>query len=388
MNIRETLASRERVNRTLRREPVDRLPIDLGSHPSTGISAFAYWELKQKLGLTETPVEVWDLPQMLARVEIPVLERFHCDLICLSARPDKFRDWTPRGNYRFLIPAAAEARRNADGDWFFEQPDTPPMRMPDGGYFFDGGWLSNWETCSFEESLRRTTMEAEILYKETPYALNYTGYASGGPQVGGFFGGLEQAIALLTDPVNVFQAIEAWSDDAIRNFDIINKNMGQYLSLISLNSDLGMQNAPYLRPEWFEEFYFNATRRFCDHVHQNSDIKIFLHSCGSIRPLIALLIEAGIDVLNPVQISAVNMDPSELKNEFGDRLIFWGGGCDTQNVLGNATPEEVAENVRTLIAVFKPHGGFVFNQVHNILGNVPAENIISMLDTAYNESFY
>ena len=113
-----------------------------------------------------------------------------------------------------------------------------------------------------------------------------------------------------------------------------------------------------------------------------------MHNCGSIKPFIPLLIEAGVDVLNPVQISAGNMDPAQLKAEFGERIVFWGGGCDTQNVLPTASPAEVAENVRKLARIFKPGGGFVFNQVHNIMGDVPPENIVAMLDTAYAESFY
>ena len=130
-----------------------------------------------------------------------------------------------------------------------------------------------------------------------------------------------------------------------------------------------------------------AYRRFCEFLHANSDIKVFLHNCGSIKPLIPMLIEAGIDVLNPVQISAVNMDPQELKDDFGDKMCFWGGGCDTQSVLGVCTPEDVKDNVRKLMRTFKKDSGFVFNQVHNIMGNVPAENIVAMLDTAYAESF-
>ena len=129
-------------------------------------------------------------------------------------------------------------------------------------------------------------------------------------------------------------------------------------------------------------------KRFCDFVHANSDIKVFLHNCGSIKAVIPMLIEAGIDALNPVQISAANMDPQELKDEFGDDICFWGGGCNTQQVLGVGTLKSVADNVRYLMGIFKKNGGFVFNQVHNIMGDVPPQNIVVMLDTAYEASFY
>jgi uroporphyrinogen decarboxylase len=129
-------------------------------------------------------------------------------------------------------------------------------------------------------------------------------------------------------------------------------------------------------------------KRLCKFIHENSDCKILLHSCGSIKSLIPIFIESGIDILNPVQISAQNMKPSELNDEFGEKMAFWGGGCNTQEVLWQATPAGVAENVKELTKVFKPGSGFVFNQVHNVMGDVPPENIVAMLDTAYAESAY
>ena len=162
---------------------------------------------------------------------------------------------------------------------------------------------------------------------------------------------------------------------------------GQYIQLVTMSDDMGTQNGPMCNPQYIKEFCMPYYKRFCDFVHANSDIKVFLHNCGSIKELIPLLIDAGIDVLNPVQISADNMDPQELKDEFGDQICFWGGGCNTQRVLGTGTPESVASNVRQLVRIFKKNSGFVFSQVHNIMGNVPPENIVAMLDTAYEESF-
>ncbi|HBQ63829.1 MAG TPA: hypothetical protein DD727_02670 [Clostridiales bacterium] len=164
--------------------------------------------------------------------------------------------------------------------------------------------------------------------------------------------------------------------------------MGGFIQGICVNSDLGSQRGPFCRPSLWEELCAPYLKEFCSFVHRNSDFKIFHHCCGSIRPFIPSLIDCGIDMLNPVQISADNMDPAELKRDFGSGITFWGGGCDTQRVLSTGTPEEVAANVRELTRIFKPGGGFVFNQVHNIMGNVPPENIITMLDTAYEESFY
>ena len=164
--------------------------------------------------------------------------------------------------------------------------------------------------------------------------------------------------------------------------------MGEYIQGICLNSDLGSQAAPFCRPSVYAELCAPYVKRLCTFIHENSDCKVFLHCCGSIKPMIPILIDAGVDILNPVQISAQNMEPRQLKQEFGDKLTFWGGGCNTQEALWRGTPAQVAANVRELVSVFKPGSGFVFNQVHNIMGNVPPQNIVAMLDTAYAESFY
>jgi uroporphyrinogen decarboxylase len=162
---------------------------------------------------------------------------------------------------------------------------------------------------------------------------------------------------------------------------------GQYIQIVSLGDDMGSQNGPMCSPRYVAEFCMPYYKQFCDFVHTHSDIKVFLHNCGSIRPLIPMLIEAGVDILNPIQISADNMDLQELKDEFGGRICFWGGGCDTQNVLGRGTPTDVADHVRRQVSILKQNGGSVFNQVHNIMGDVPPQNIVAMLDAAYEVAF-
>jgi uroporphyrinogen decarboxylase len=159
--------------------------------------------------------------------------------------------------------------------------------------------------------------------------------------------------------------------------------MGRYVQLITMGDDLGMQSGPLCRPAVLEQCVMPFVRRFCDFVHRHSDVKVFLHCCGSIRSILPMLIDAGIDVINPVQISAHDMDPATLKREFGEKIIFWGGGCDTQNILTTGTPDDVRRNVTHLASIFNQGGGFVFNPVHNILGDVPPQNIVALFDTAY-----
>jgi len=380
------MTSRERVVRTLNREKVDRVPIDLGSHMSTGISAFTYWNLREKLGFPVEKVDMPDVVQCLARVETDVLERFHCDAVVVEPAWQHPEIWNPRGKYKFVVPAEMKPTLNKDGEWIVESGEAS-MRLPKNGFFFDGSWLSGWGIGSIDEQIALYAKEAERLFKETSYALHFVGY-SFGMQFGAYFKGIDHAIQMIDDPDEALRMCERVSDQNIMMFDKINKAMGRYLNLISIGDDMGTQRGPLCRPDFIEEFSMPFYKKFCDHVHNTSDIKVFMHNCGSIKSLIPMIIEAGIDVLNPVQISADNMIPEELKREFGKDIIFWGGGCDTQHVLDSSSPEQVAEHVRGLVRTFKSDGGFVFNQVHNITGLVPPENVIAMFDAAYEESFY
>jgi uroporphyrinogen decarboxylase len=143
-----------------------------------------------------------------------------------------------------------------------------------------------------------------------------------------------------------------------------------------------MQDRTLTSRSMYQKYIFPGHQKLFQYVHQNSDCHVFLHSCGSIYPLIPDLIAAGVDILNPVQTSAKNMDPKKLKDEFGNQITFWGGGCDTQHVLPFTAPDEIAQHVREQIEIFASGGGYVFNPIHNIQADIPPENIVAMFDTA------
>ena len=381
------MTSRKRVISALNHEPVDRLPVDLGSHMSTGISMFAYWNLREYLGLPTDNIWIPDMVQGLAYVQPDVLERFHCDCILLEPPFRETIRWNPRKSYRFKIPRAASPRATEDGSWIVSKNDTL-MRMPPDGFFFDGAWLSDWGEGSEDDRITLYAREAERIYKETEYATNLVGYSHGLGLSGYGAGSINDAILAFDDSEKLRAIREQSLNDNIRRMGRIIDSFGQYIQMVSLADDMGSQNGPMCNPNYVEGFCIPYYKKFCDFVHTNSNIKVFLHNCGSIKSLIPSLIDAGVDILNPVQISGDNMDPQELKDAFGDQICFWGGGCNTQDVLGTGTPEQVADNVRHLVRIFKKNGGYVFNQVHNIMGNVPPENIVAMFDTAYEESFY
>lgn len=377
---KETLKSRERVIRSISHKPVDRVPIDFGMHFSSGISAFAYWNLREYLGLSTNNIEVPDMVQLLARVDEDILKRFHSD--CMLLWPDwkERSSWNPRGKYNFMIPANAKPVLNPDGSWEIIYKDTL-IRMPDRGFFFDGGW-PDFHEDAYEHRLDRLAIQAEKIYKETDYFTSFLTF-------GAFFScDIEYMCNMLTEPDLIKETNEGWLEQEIKSAGVLIRKMGKNIQGIMLNSDLGTQSGPWIDPELYKELCAPYLKRFCDFIHRNSDYKLILHTCGSIKPLIQTLIECGIDAINPVQISANNMDPAELKHDFGDKITFWGGGCDTQRILNNGTPEDVRDNVKMLMRIFKKNSGFVFNQVHNIMGDISPENIISMFDTAYEESFY
>ncbi len=376
----ETMTSRQRVLNTINHLPVDRMPIDLGMHYSSGISAFAYQNLREHLRLPTNNIQIPDMVQFLAKVDEDVLTRFHCDCMLLHPGWKRTNQWNPRGKYTFTVPSTAIPKIQSDGGYIVERKNTT-MKMPEGGFFFDGGWPGFYDGDQDEE-MDATAREAERIYKETDFFTAYIGFPA-------FFNptDMDWQCRMLTDPDEILAENQQSLENELIKAKKVMNSMGKYIQAICINSDLGSQNGPLCRPSLYEALCAPFVKKFCDYVHENSDLKIFLHCCGSIKPLIPILIECGVDILNPVQISAGNMNPAELKVEYGDKITFWGGGCDTQNVLNNGTPEEVAENVRKLIGIFKPGGGFVFNQVHNIMGDIRPENIIAMLDTAYEESW-
>ncbi|MHB8900232.1 MAG: uroporphyrinogen decarboxylase family protein [Thermoguttaceae bacterium] len=406
------MTPRERVLQAVNHRVPDRVPIDLGAMKASTIAVLAYDRLKRKLGIS-TPTKVIDTRFMIAAIEDEVLRRLHVDVVPLDlscvlplARPDA--EWVPRRLFdgtEVLFPPGTRMAEDDRGGWILldEAGSPTTFRMPRGGYYFDdtsfnrGGRIDagQFRPVSHipEEHLRLLADYGRSLYHDTDYAI-----------LGWGFGVCFLGLSLITDRTsNVTQALtDEWMmmlmteketchemmgrsvDATIRCLELLHEAVGDYVFAWGVAADdSGTQRGEFIRPDLWAEMLKPHYRRLCDWIHTHTRWKTFLHSCGSIYHLIPHFIEAGIDILNPVQTSAANMDPARLKQEFGDRIVFWGGGCDTQHVLGTASPEEIREHVRERIRVFSPGGGYVFNQIHNIQANVPAENILAMFDAAY-----
>ncbi len=385
---------RERVTAAIRHQPVDRLPVDLGGMRSTGIMAIAYQQLKQRLGITSGDTYVFDTGQQLAYVEAPIRERFGLDVVILDlGLINGWRDYT--------LPNGTPAKISADfltepdgegGEFAITSTGQRTGHRPAASFYFDNivkPPLANAQTPADldrykwgvfrDEDLARLRVEAKRLYEETDYAIlgSFGGAFLEGGQ--GLRGWDQFMMDIAGDRAFTEALLDRMLENALRNVELYLDAVGDYIQIIQMGGDMGTQNGPQIRPKTYYELFQPREKALWGRIHQiKPDVAVFLHCCGGIYDLIPGIIDAGCDILNPVQISARGMDPNRLKQEFGSQICFWGGGCDTQLVLPFGSPQEVYEHTRRNLEIFAPGSGFVFSQVHNIQAGVPVENILAM----------
>jgi uroporphyrinogen decarboxylase len=399
------MTSQERVLTACNHRQPDRVPVDFSGHRSSGIAAIAYAKLRDYLGLPKTTIRVYDPIQQLAIVDDDVLEKFGVDTIELgrgfALDEASWADWTLPDGTPCKMPAWALPQM-VDGRWVFpSKSGLVTGHMPEGALYFEqtyypfadengpktipgamqecmwyvaagppGPWVDNAQLREGAKRLRQKTDKAilgvfganlleagQFLYRND----NFFMLMAGEP---------EKAHKFLDDLVAIHLA----------NLEKFLGAVGQYIDIIVFGDDLGMQSGPQVSPRMYREFFKPRQKLMWSRAKQLANVKVLLHCCGGVRELLPDLIDAGLDAINPVQISCAGMDARELKAEFGKDMVLWGGGCDTQTILPNATPDEVRRHVKQQIQILSPGGGFVFQQVHNILANVPPENIVAMYE--------
>ena len=403
--------SRQRVLAALSHQQPDRVPIDLGGHRSSGIAAIAYARLRDALGLEKRPVRVYDPIQQLAIVDEDVLDRFGVDTIELGrgfAHGDEhWTDWTLPDGTPCQMPRWATPERQ-QGQWVLKNGKGLVVgRMPDGAIYFEQctwPYLEEDDLDRLPEALEETIWVA----MRTPPGPLVTGNygddvliegaqklrATTDRAIVGLFGGNLLEIGqflyrndnflmlLAGNPGRAHEFLDRIVEIHLANLEKYLALVGPFIDIILFGDDLGMQNGPQISPAMYRELFKPRHAAMWRRAKELADVKVMLHCCGGVRPLLDDLIDAGLDAINPVQISCAGMDAAGLKRDFGDRITFWGGGCDTHKVLTFGTPDGVRRHVREQIEILKPGGGFVFQQVHNILANVPPENVIAMLEAA------
>jgi uroporphyrinogen decarboxylase len=407
--------SRERIKLAIEHKESDKIPVDLGSMRSTGISTIAYNNLKKKLGINHDLSFMYDFIQQLAYPDEEIRNMFKIDVIDVGQgflNNIKWKKWNLNDGSPCLIPEYLNIEIDTNSNIFLKDKKNNILgKKPSTSLYVDQAYwpYKNLKSIPNDFNINDITKQMWSI-PSPPWHLNVNNHS----EYRIFINGLKELCqnsnysTMLSMGHNIFEigtflrgwdnylcdiyidrkGVERFIDKLVENYlELLAKILNDakdYLDIIQFGDDLGSQQGPFIPTDVFKKLFKPQYKRMWNFVHENSDCKVFLHSCGSIYELIPDLIDAGLDILNPIQTSALNMEPEKLKKDFGKDITFWGGGCDTINILPNGKPEEVKEHVKRRIEIFNKNGGFVFNQIHNILSDVPPENIVAMFE-AVNE---
>ena len=405
--------SRERVLAAIAHKQPDQVPVDLGSTPSSGISAIAYSYLLKSIGRTDLPVQIYDVVQQLAQPDMSIIDRFGVDVLDIGrAFNTEEKDWhetiLANGDKAFY-PIHFNPVKQADGSYHCYDEDGKRLLalMPQGATFFDqsyfpyiNGFPENYDTLDeemgrvlwsryvhspwdhtqdpdFWKTLREKTLQ---LRASTDKALMIV-CGCNLFEWGTFLRRMDNFLMdLLCEPDQVARMLDQLLERHLATLAKVCDSVGDIVDIIRFGDDLGMTSGPFMDVDTYRSLFKPRHKQLCDYVKTHSQMHTFIHSCGSISSLMPDLIEAGIEIFNPVQTNARQMEPEFLKKEFGQDCTFWGGGVETVGTLNNGTPEQVREQVLERLEIMSAGGGFVFNTVHNILPDVPPQNILAMFD--------
>lgn len=394
-----------------------KIPIDFGGSSVTGVHVYMVEKLRKYYGLPWKPVKVIEPYQMLGEIDDELLSAMDIDVLPMMGRTtilgtlnDGWREFKTFWGQTVLVSADFGPKYDVNGDLLsFPQGDTsvePSARMPKSGYFFDA---IERETPPFddlnpnvEDNLEEyTPISDEDLdyYRTLAEQISKTGKgvlgSFGGTALGdialvpgmslkhpkGIRGIADWYMSTLTRSDYIMEMYERQTDIAIENLKKIHAVVGDLPDAVfTCGTDFGTQNSLFCDADTFNTLYKPYYKKVNNWIHTNTKWKTFKHSCGAVFPLIAEFIDAGFDIINPVQINADGMDSQKLKDTYGDQVTFWGGGIDTQKILPYGTPEEVRKHVLGQCTIFGKGGGFVFNAVHNVQANVPVENFVAALE--------
>jgi len=373
--------SRERVRLALDHKEPDRVPFDLGGTFVTGIHKDAYPRWRKALGLPPVELRIFEMLQQMAWVDDDMADALGVDV----------RPVVPGGGLFSKIDL-----KDMGHSTYFHDNWRIGWRMPkDGGMYYDmfdhplAGNITEEDLDRFpwfdpldprlfvglREAVRQVTdvqKRAAVITQMSAGTLEVAAWMRGYADFYTDLGANHPLIAKLLDKINEIKLAQ-WS----RAMD----EVGDCADVLMMGDDYGGQDRLLMSPKTWRKLMKPRLKEICDLLHSKSDGKVFLHCCGAIREIIPDLIEVGVDILNPIQVSAAGMDTAELKREFGKDIVFWGGGVDTQRVLWTGTPDEVRAEVRHRLDDLMPGGGFVFAATHNIQGDVPAENLVAMWET-------
>jgi len=410
--------SRQRVETALNHQDPDMVPLDLGGGPVSGMQVSSVYQLRQGLGLDPpgTPVKVVEPYQMLGEIGPDLLDAIGADVVPLVGPKNFFgfentgwKEWELFDGTPVLVPELFNTEPEPNGDilqWPEGDRSAPAsVRMPKDGYYFDTIIRQppiDDDKLDPADNLEEFQPFDDAMidhYRRGAEELSATGRAILMNVPGTAFGDIalvpapwmkhprgirdvaEWYMSMAARFDYVYEVFERQCEIALANLAKIHDAVGDRVTAIfTTGTDFGTQNGPFISRKSYTSLFQPFHRRMNDWIHENTPWKIFIHSCGAVKDLIPDFIDSGFDILNPVQCSAVGMEPRELKEKFGDRVSFWGGGVDTQKTLPFGTPEQVRREVLERIEIFNRGGGFVFNTVHNVQANTPRENLLALYE--------
>lgn len=409
-------SSKINFRKTIDHQQPEGVVVDFGATTVTGIHVLVVEKLRDYFGLEKRPVKVIEPYQMLGEIDNELIEAMDVDVKGLFGEKNMFGvcncDWkiqkTPWGQ-EVLLPAGFNCVHSNNGDiLMYPEGDTsvnPSSVMPASGYFFDA--LERQEplddaTLAIEDNLEEFGLltdhdlnfwkeQAESIISDSQAIVATLGGTALGdialvPGVGlkkpkGIRSVAEWYMSTLTREEFIKNLYDRQTDIAIENLKKLFGVIGNRIDVAFIcGTDFGTQNSTFCSPETYAGMWLPYYKKINDWIHFNTGWKTFKHSCGAIESFMELFIESGFDIINPVQINAAGMDSHMLKKKYGDRIVFWGGGVDTQGTFAFGTPQQVKEQVKRQCDILNRNGGFVFNTVHNIQANVPFENVVAMLE--------
>lgn len=406
--------SQERLKASLNHKQPDRIPVDMGSTAVTGIHVLALERLRNYYGLEKKPVTLIEPYQMLGLVEKDLADALHLDVTGLFGRNNMFGfpntnwiEYKTHWGQLILVPEKFYKITDENGDYLMyaegDKNYPPCAKMPKEGYFFDSiirqkpiieeklnpeDNLEDFSPLSDADIKHWKAQVEKIRNSEQGVIASFGGTALGdialvpGPFMKnprGIRDIAEWYMSTVMRPDYVRYIFEKQTDIALENLKLLKKIVGDNIDAVFLcGTDFGTQTSTFCSPEAFDDLYAPYYLKMNNWIHENTTWKVFKHSCGAVETFMDNFIRAGFDIINPVQINAAGMDPRLLKKKYGDNLVFWGGGVDTQKVLPFGTPADVEKHVLETCEIFSENGGFVFNTIHNIQANVPVENIAAI----------
>jgi len=370
-----------RVLKALNHEEPDKVPIDLGgSLTNTGIAKKAHAELMKYLGLKENEPEVIDVYQQLVRPDERLLKKFEIDVYGIGPKPPKTWELIikeDKDNYYYTDEWGIKYRMPKKHGYYFDIVEHPLAGL-------DRESLKDYQWPDPHDLGRRERLEEKVkdLHENTDYALFFNAATSGIFEKSCALRGTENFyVDLIADPKFAEAVLDKMVEFYLGYWEEMLPLVGKYVQVVKMGDDLGGQNGPLVNPEVYRKVLKPRQREVFSFIKKRTNAKLYLHSCGSVYEFIPDIIELGVDVLNPIQVSASDMDTRRLKQEFGDRLSFWGA-VDTQRILSFGIPRDVEEEVKKRIGDLASGGGYILSSVHNIQANVPPENIVAMFEAA------